>query len=115
MFPFMGNTDKRGWHKQDAEDAARLLAKLVQRGKKAVEAVSSTQIQIDRTCPSSLVENGPESIGGFLPSGPINAMPRGDERHGGTVIAANENSRDRNAEGDNVQVAGRCCFQRFGE
>jgi hypothetical protein len=45
MVVTMGKHDERGWTKQDAEDAGRLLAGMVRRAKKAVEAESSTQIE----------------------------------------------------------------------
>ena len=45
MFVGMGKHDERGWTKKDAEDAGCLLAGMVRRANKAVEAESSTQIE----------------------------------------------------------------------
>jgi hypothetical protein len=106
----MSNDTQRTWTRKDSEDAARLLQELAQRGKKAVEAVSSTQIFEPGV---SLPEKGRGSAGGVANPRPAIVAILGWSR--GNGIANNDNRRDRNVRGDNAPVAGRCCFQRFGE
>ena len=101
----MGNDTERGWTIKDAEDAARLLQGMAQRGKKAVEAVSSTQIQ-EPGVSLPVIADGSERLG---------VAANSNYRPHSVAGGRNGEGRDRNAEGWNAPVAGRCCFQRFGE
>jgi hypothetical protein len=91
MFGDMGNGTRKGWTKQDAEDAARLLQGMAQRGKKAVEAVSSTQIHIDGDVPSGPVENAAGRLEGLQRPAAVIANAGGGSVGGSVLKAGNDN------------------------
>ena len=97
------------------EAASRLLRRLSENAKRP-GAESAPEIHDSGTGPSSTGERAGNAANGDVtrhsrPAIVTSLGGSGDGIH----LAANCNRRDRNAEGDNVPVAGRCCFQRFGE
>ncbi|HET6409119.1 MAG TPA: hypothetical protein VFG14_14620 [Chthoniobacteraceae bacterium] len=104
----MSNPTERRLTKQECERAAQLLAGMVERAEeKAVEAVSSTQIQNapeERTSSAGEKADGGERFGEIANS---NHRPR-------VILGGQDDRREREAEGGTSTLASAGGGQRIG-